>query len=323
VKDKVRLSIIVPVYNTEKYINKCIDSILNQTFEDFEIILVDDGSPDKCGEICDQYAKQDMRVKVIHKKNGGLADARNAGIEIAKGDFIGFVDSDDYIKKDMYSEMLAAIGEYKVKIVTCGRFDVSNGVTTEAFVINKPIKMTAEEAIGNILTWNGLDSSCCDKIFEKSLFQEIRFPLGRVNEDIFIMYRLIDKAKTIVHIGSPKYYYVHRENSITTNSFSVKKLDFPIVTSEILNYMKNNYPNLVEEAMFFYFSSHIYILNILINEEKEKQYEVEFNKSYLEIRKNSLKFLKNKYINKKNKIKILLMIVGEKLFVNVMKMYNK
>ena len=119
-----KISIIVPVYNVEEYIHRCIDSILAQTFTDFELILVNDGSHDQCGKICDEYAENDSRIKVIHKKNGGLSDARNAGLEIAQGEYIGFVDSDDYIEHDMYEKLIEACKEYNSKLAMCGRYKV-------------------------------------------------------------------------------------------------------------------------------------------------------------------------------------------------------
>jgi glycosyltransferase involved in cell wall biosynthesis len=128
------ISIIVPVYDVEKYLKKCVDSILNQTFKDFELILVDDGSPDNSGAICDQYAEKDSRVRVIHKENGGLSDARNAGIEVARGKYLGFVDSDDFVNEDMYKQLYTSIIENNADLSICGIFDLYEGKT--------PIKKT-------------------------------------------------------------------------------------------------------------------------------------------------------------------------------------
>ncbi len=159
------ISVIVPVYNVEEYIHRCIDSILAQTFKEFELILVDDGSPDQSGKICDEYALIDSRIKVIHKKNGGLSDARNAGLEVAQGEYIGFVDSDDFIESDMYEKLLEACKENSSQIAMCGRYNVLGEELHPLFSFEGHMIWESREAIGNLLTWNNIDSSACDKLF--------------------------------------------------------------------------------------------------------------------------------------------------------------
>lgn len=170
------ISVIVPIYKVESYLNRCIDSIINQTYKNLEIILVDDGSPDRCGEICDNYAKLDSRIRVIHKINGGLSSARNAGLKIAKGDYIGFVDSDDYIKTDMYENLINAciMNECHVSGVRYER-RYQNGLKEDSLtVITDNSLKSSEEYFRELLLHVG-DVSVCTKLFEKSILENLFF----------------------------------------------------------------------------------------------------------------------------------------------------
>ena len=186
------LSIIVPVYKVESYLPRCVDSILAQTVSDLELILVDDGSPDRCGAICDEYAARDSRVRVIHKENGGLSSARNAGIDIARGQWLGFVDSDDYITPDCYEKLLSCARRRNVKLVCAGRWDVSEKTVemTPGLCPEKEETVSGMELARRIFTWDHLDSAAWDKLYRAELFSDIRYPLGRVNEDTPVTYRL-------------------------------------------------------------------------------------------------------------------------------------
>lgn len=259
---KIKISIIVPVYKVEKYIDRCIKSILEQTYSEFELILVDDGSPDNSGKICDEYAKKDNRIKVIHKKNGGLGDARNAGINIATGDYLGFIDSDDYIENDMYEKLLEACVNNNVDIAMCGRYDIQDDNITKRFAFKGDYKIwDNREAIKRLLTWDNMDSSACDKLFKKNLFDDIRFPKGKLNEDIFIMTEIIDNANKVVHIGESKYYYYHRPNSITTNDFYEGNMDAVYAANKVLEYVESRYPYYKKDAEFFYNTIVMYTFN--------------------------------------------------------------
>lgn len=315
------ISIIVPIYNIEKYLDKCIQSILNQSFKCFELILVNDGSQDSSGKICDKYAIKDKRVKVIHKTNGGLSDARNVGIIVAKGKYIGFVDGDDYVDKDMYEKLYNSIKENNTKIAMCGRYNVSSGRCSEYFVLNNPKVLSSEEALRGLLTWTNLDSSSCDKLFSRELFDNIKFPIGKLNEDVYVMYKLIHMANGISHIGSPKYYYVERTGSITSLSFSKRKLDWPKAAKEILVFINENYPNLKEEAMYFYFSSLMVTIDLIVlSKESYKYYEI--YEEYCNKLRNDIKaILSNKYIEKKKKLKVSLIITNKKYYMLLMNKY--
>lgn len=239
--NKELISIIVPIYNVEDSLKKCIESILNQTYTNLEIILVDDGSPDKCGQICDWYKEKDARIRVVHKRNGGLSDARNVGIEIASGRYIGFVDSDDYIEPDMYSLLLHAINRESAQIACCGIIrEFENG---ESSIIRTPHiykTYTSVEAIKECLFQNEIGISVWCKLYKREIFDNIRFPVGETNEDAAILLETLSRGN-IVHIGKPMYHYVVRENSITA-SFSETKNAF--VYNNALNikkYIDSNY----------------------------------------------------------------------------------
>lgn len=170
------ITVVVPVYNVENYIKKCVESILNQTYRKLEIILVDDGSTDKSGEICDEFSVIDSRIKVIHKKNGGLSDARNAGLKIATGNYVTFVDSDDYIAVDMYRTMIEAMNRNKAEIGVCGIGYITNGVIREISCLPAE-KVYKEDALITYFSTNDLNTSVCNKIFKRTLFEGIAFPL--------------------------------------------------------------------------------------------------------------------------------------------------
>lgn len=223
-KEEPLISVIVPIYKVERYLRKCVESILHQTYSRLEVILVDDGSPDGCGKICDEYAAADSRVKVIHKENGGLSDARNAGIDIASGDFFSFIDSDDWIEPDTYEAMVKAAEKYGAKLVCAGRFDEeeATGIAAVGLCPEKEEFVPAKELIRRIFRWDHLDSAAWDKLYARALFEQIRYPVGRVVEDVPTTYRLVLLAGGGVLLPKPVCHYLHRENSITSASITEK-----------------------------------------------------------------------------------------------------
>lgn len=225
-----KISVIVPVYKVEEYLEKCIESIINQTYINLEIILVDDGSPDNCGKICDTYAEKDSRIKVIHKKNGGLSDARNAGIEQATGDFYMFIDSDDYIDKTMCEKLYHALNKQKTDVAVCNLkcVDANGNEICEMNDISPFVGeiMTEDEIFDKfhdtnywffVVAWN--------KLYRKQIFEEIRFPFGRIHEDEFTFHHIIKKCGRLAIVPEELYYYVQRENSIVNSERNIKNLD--------------------------------------------------------------------------------------------------
>ena len=211
------ISIIVPIYHVEKYLRRCLDSILGQTYKNFELLLVDDGSPDNCGAICDEYAQRDSRIKVIHKENGGLSSARNVALDVATGDYVMFVDSDDWVEPDFCMQALRMIDEHNVQVVAFGHRCVSadNGEIQNR-ITKEPRIVDSSEAIRHlILRDDAIYNFSWNKIYKRSLFENIRYPLGLLHEDDAVTYQLIAKAKKIYVSDVILYNYLIRKDSIS------------------------------------------------------------------------------------------------------------
>ena len=217
-----RLSIIVPVYKAEKYIHKCLDTILSQTFTDFELLLVDDGSPDKCGEICEQYAKSDNRIKVFHKENGGVSSARNLGLSKAEGAYIAFIDPDDYIDKDMVKDTITYLQKTDGDIVCFEVCEVKGSRNKVGYHFDSDKIMTGSEALNFILA-DVIDNSPCNKIYKKEVWNNINFPNGRRYEDVATIYRTFAQATKVVYLKKALYYYIKHEGSATAVNFDFKR----------------------------------------------------------------------------------------------------
>lgn len=246
------ISVIVPIYKVETYLSKCIDSIIAQTYRNLEIILVDDGSPDSCGTICDTYKEKDNRIIVIHKKNGGLSDARNAGMEVANGEYFGFVDSDDFIHPQMYEMLMQYMLKQNAEVTVCDFEVVEEGVTpevnqydTEQYyeVIDEKEKFSwyivGTTSVTFTVAWN--------KLYKRELFEGITYPKGKVHEDEFTTYRLLYRALKTVYVKTPLYFYIQRGGSITADEpIEKRKLCFEATYEKLIFYAENE-----EEKLFF------------------------------------------------------------------------
>lgn len=217
----MKISVIIPVYNVEEcYLYKCIESVISQTYHNIEIILINDGSTDNSGVICDEFAKKDNRIVVIHKENGGQSSARNFGINIAKGEYYSFVDADDYIDINMFKDLIYIARTEKADIIQCG-FTKVDETSNTPYVNNhnnyiKRIKLT--EALDQFYKNNLLSSIVCDKIFKKNIFYSLRFPLGQTMEDAYILSNIYAEISTDIIIVSNVYYYYLVRNGSTMNS---------------------------------------------------------------------------------------------------------
>lgn len=234
------ISIIIPVYKVEKYLEKCIESVLKQTYTNLQIILVDDGSPDNCGKICDEYAKKDSRIEVIHKANGGLSDARNVGISKAKGRYIGFVDSDDYIKEDMYEILLNLIKKYDADVSICNLYDVIDGNECIRNKENGIREYSRIDILKEILLDKNIQSYAWNKLYKKELFDEIKYPIGKKYEDIGTTFYLFEKCNKIVVTSEPEYYYLKRADSLVNNVTESTILDYTEIIIQRYLYIKQN-----------------------------------------------------------------------------------
>lgn len=262
----MKLSIIVPVYQVEAHIDECITSILDQTFRDFELILVDDGSLDRCPAICDAYAQKDSRIRVIHQKNQGLSAARNTGLQAARGDYIGFVDSDDFIEASMYEKLLDNLEREKADISVCGRYKVwgDKKIQEQKSNVYKVMDSAQALALMNTNVLGYFDVAAWDKIYKRSCFKGIEFPEGKLCEDWFVMYKLFFNAHRIVYDSIPLYNYRQRTGSITHG----KKVNTMSLAAslEVLNFVRTQQPQYVREAQFAYVFAGIGVIDNYIEQ---------------------------------------------------------
>lgn len=233
-----KISVIVPIYNVEQYLRRCIDSIINQTYKNLEIILVDDGSPDNCGQICDDYAKKDTRIKVIHKKNGGLSDARNVGLEVCTGDYISFVDSDDWIELNTYEIMMKSMNEYNADMVVSNINYVYKDKVESKYSEDKIRCFNKEEAMKELIKDGLVQAVVWNKLYKRVVIDNLRFKVGKLNEDEFFTYKICAKAERIVYIPEALYQYRQREDSIM-GTYILQRIDGVEALYERMNFIKN------------------------------------------------------------------------------------
>ena len=220
------ISVIVPVYQVEEYLDRCVQSIVNQTYKNLEIILVDDGSPDNCGVMCDAWAEKDSRIKVIHKKNGGLSDARNAGMAVATGSFLGFVDSDDYIAPEMYELLHNRIVADGSDIAACGVEMVWEDGTENRMLTQQGNRiLDTRAAMEAVIEESGLKQPVWYKLYKTELVKDILFPVGKYHEDVFWTWQAVAGAEKVSIFDTPCYFYLQRSSSIMGEKYSLKRLD--------------------------------------------------------------------------------------------------
>lgn len=218
------ISVIVPIYKVEQYLEKCLESIVNQTYANLEIILVEDGSPDRCGEICDDYARKDARIRVIHKENGGLSDARNRGMDIMTGEFVTFIDSDDYVRKDYIEKLYEPIGEDTASISMCDIQPVNErGEYLEEKKESAAVILSGEEVILHELRGKWEFVTAWGKLYPAIIFENLRFPLQRVYEDEYVFPEIFLEQERVAYVQSPVYFYLQRDESIMGEGYSAKK----------------------------------------------------------------------------------------------------
>lgn len=234
------ISVIVPVYKVESYLDDCVKSILAQSFTDFELILVDDGSPDRCPAMCDAWAEKDGRIKVIHKENGGLSSARNAGLDVMRGEYLTFIDSDDYVKSNYLERLYGALKEYDADVSVC---ELIWGKSTCERESKETTVCTGKEACLAICSENSVTMSmvsACTKLYKKQLFENLRFPLGKLHEDQFVTYRAFYPCKKVVRVYEPLYYYRDNSASITHSRFKLARYDNVRALEEAASFYQSN-----------------------------------------------------------------------------------
>lgn len=318
---KALISVIVPVYKVEQYLVKCVNSIRAQTYPNIEIILVDDGSPDKCGEICDSLARQDQRIKVLHKENGGLSSARNAGIDVAKGEYIGFVDSDDSIEPYMYKKLLDLVANEKTRLAVCAvNYVYEDGKKLNKPALGKNCTFDFYHAIIEMNTHRLFDMGAWSKLYHRSLFDGLRFPVGKLSEDYYIMFKIFDRAQYVSYLDMPCYNYLQRSNSITRNT----KInhDHEYAAREQMLYLDDKYPELKIVSHTSYASAALTVYDFYIKNKvscpKEKL------QHFCDVIDQNKKHIKRAdYLPKSKKLQFWLFSVSPPLYKMVFKTYRK
>lgn len=247
------ITVIIPVYNVEQYLARCVDSIVAQTYQNLEIILIDDGSPDHCGEICDAYAEKDSRIRVIHKKNGGLSDARNAALDVCTGEYISFVDSDDYVSEDFIETLYHAIKKHHTKLAICGimKVDESGKLATDYAPSDTEKRVTGCEMVETM--WR---PSACNKLYHRTLFEGIRYPVGKIYEDLFIYHDILERVDSISFTGGNSYYYFNRQGSIMNREYDIRNADLIEGLDLRINKLrKMGYGELADQQLPFVFNN--------------------------------------------------------------------
>lgn len=315
--DSFLISVIVPVYNIQDYLERCVRSICNQTYKNLEIILVDDGSTDGSKDICDRLAKEDDRIRVFHKENGGSSSARNLGIRESTGEYLGFIDSDDYIEPDMYELLAEGIVKYGLEMSQVSRDEVNEEGMRMPDVCIPPKEewlITSAEMIKELLMHRG-DASFCTRLTKKSLFEGLAFPEGKLNEDFYLLIQMLGRIEKLVILPKQCYHVFYR---IGSNSRKKDKNDFSRVFSDIVDnadiameLVEKQYPELVPVAFRFgCFQRLDYLLHIPVGQMKKENVFYRNIVSYL--RKHMVQMLINPHLTKKNKAYLFLLSVAPK-----------
>jgi len=300
------ISVIVPIYKVEKYLSECVDSILHQTYSNIEIILVDDGSPDACGAICDAYQAQDERIIVIHKENGGLSDARNAGLKIAKGAYFNFVDSDDRLPVNAIERLFHMMVQHNAQMVI-GGFERFRDDSGEVFFSTdtdgeKTTVMTRLEAIEDFFR-DGCQAWAV--LYERKIHEGIYFPKGEINEDEAIIFQLYDRCDTVVVTNAVVYSYRNRAESITTTSFSKKKLIWQAHCKANCAFIQQKYPTLLPYAYARYRGSLLWTLTELAMQDDLTAYQEEIRSLMEDLRSQKENFAPIPFQLKRDKLRYL------------------
>lgn len=270
-----KISVVIPVYNVEKYLSECLDSVVNQTYKNLQIIIVDDGSTDSSGKICDEYANNDNRIIVVHQKNAGAGAAKNTGLELIDGDYFSIIDSDDYIELDMYEKMVNSLEKYNADIVQCLFRNVYvNDSFDRKYKIkgNYPKVLTPKNFLKEYL-YDWKYAIFANKVFKSSLLKDIRFPVGRKIDDEFFTYKLVCNSKKIVNLEDVLYSYRMRKTSVMNENDSDRLIyDRIDCFVERYDYIRRKYPSLNKKYLAKLYDSLLYYKTQVKNTEKLEKY---------------------------------------------------
>jgi len=269
-----KISIIIPIYNVEKYLSACVESIIHQTYQNLEIILVNDGSTDACPQICDEYATKDQRIKVIHKTNGGLSDARNAGYEKVTGGYLAFVDSDDKVALDLYQNLIETSILYNADIVECGFLKFQDEKDLEKTIEHNKVEEFETEKALELLLKEDLKQVVWNKLYKSDVVNNLLFEKGKIHEDEFWAYQIFARAKKIVRVNKALYFYRQQNDSIMAEKYSVKRLAGIEAREERIEFVKQKFPKLTSLAVQSFWHAALYNYQLIT---KNPNVDVDFN----------------------------------------------
>lgn len=317
------ISVIVPVYKAEAYLERCVNSIINQTYKNLEIILVDDGSPDRCGEMCDEFAKQDSRIRVIHKENGGQSSARNAALDIMTGDYVGFVDSDDWIELNMYEHLYNLLVDNNAQISACGtKLEHLNGKISYfniSYPNNKDIrKYNTIQALTENFNNSIITYSLCDKLYERKIFSDIRFTDGKIYEDMELIPKCLENANCVIYDPTPLYYYNLTEESTIRGVFNPRRFAEVDVALKKAEDYKIRYPQLYNIAMASYIEVCLNVIHLSNGVKSCAQRRSEL----INILNNDLPNEAVMLLSKKSKIKLKVLRISSIMYEIMMNIYD-
>ena len=308
-----KISVIVPVYNVEKYVKKCLESISNQTYKNIEIIIVNDGATDKSEKICREFVGNEDRAKLYTKENGGLSSARNHGMQFVTGNYVLFIDSDDYISEEMIEELYNNIKAESADVSVCGVYNVySDGQSPQC---KEEIYFSCDRDgfLKEYFIGEKIPGTICNKLISYEIASKISFPVGKIYEDAFYQFELVKYAKKYVATTKPYYYYFHRENSITTKPYTIKNMDCIEIYFNFYDYIKREIPFLSEFAFFRLSYAHFMVFDKMLLSENYKEIK-EYREVLGFLKKNFWKIYKNKNFRKGRRIAVLMLKINIKLY---------
>lgn len=315
------ISVIVPVYKVEAYLERCVNSIRNQSYTNLEIILVDDGSPDRCGAMCDAMAFEDPRIRVVHKQNGGLSSARNAGLDIMTGDYVGFVDSDDWILPQMYETLYHRLLQERAQISCCGiaRHDGEAVLSYFCSDLQTRFTLSREESMIELGRNYRVTNSVCDKLYQSDLFHELRMKVGILYEDSQIQPYLLHRAQRITYTAEPLYIYFQSQNSILRGKISAKHYDCIEAMKERIGFFQKYYPSAVASAQAEYLELCLHFI-----------YQSRGNDQWGDLRTDMIRSVRQpvskeifRCLSRKTRLKRSLLCVNEALYIRIIDLYIK
>ncbi|MBR3263981.1 glycosyltransferase family 2 protein [Candidatus Saccharibacteria bacterium] len=319
------ITIIVPVYNVSQFLAACLDSLKKQSYPKCEFLLIDDGSTDGSGVMCDEFARTDSRTRVIHQENQGLSGARNRGIHEAKGEYITFVDSDDTVTPDYISYLYSLIRKYQATISICGLKEITLKNEAIYYSAEYPEKaMSTEETLGRMLREEGFTVVAYAKLYHKNLWQNVEFPAGVLHEDLGTTYRIIEKSPRIAFGPEAKYVYKKRESSISSSDFSEKKLDIISLTDTMCSEIESKFPYLINTVNLRRMHARFSVLRQILFVKNPSPAQKNIEQQIIDYLLQNKKYItKNPHATSRDKIAIYTLILHKNIFKLFWQIYTK